>query len=140
MTFSQKLKELRTEKRLTQDQLSEKTGLSHACIAMLEMDKRAPNSSTLIQLADFFECSTDYLLGRSDDFGVISIHSQKEKPASALSQDEQKIINDYRSLPPDLKHRAAAYMEKLVELDAEEQQTHFSTSNNRINGKKATRA
>ena len=57
MKFSQRLKELRAEKGLTQAQLCEKTGLSHGCVAMLEVDKRAPTGSTLVALADVFGLS-----------------------------------------------------------------------------------
>lgn len=92
MVFSQRLKELRAEKGLTQDQLSEKTGLSHGCIAMLEVEKRAPTAATLNVLADFFECSTDYLLGREDDLGNVTVHQASE----ALTMEEQKIIDVLR--------------------------------------------
>ena len=103
MNFSSKLKELRAEKGLTQDQLALKTDLSHGCIAMLETGKRAPTGNTLALLADFFEVSTDYLLGRSDDLGVISISSQKEKPAE-LSPDGKELLDIYNSL--ESEHRA----------------------------------
>ena len=103
MNFSSKLKELRAEKGLTQDQLALKTDLSHGCIAMLETGKRAPTGNTLALLADFFEVSTDYLLGRSDDLGVISISSQKEKNAE-LSPDGKELLDIYNSL--ESEHRA----------------------------------
>ncbi len=107
MTFSQKIKELRTEKGISQDELANATGLSHGCIAMLELGKRAPTGTTLTALADYFEVSTDYLLGRADDLGVISI-STKKNPTSDFSAEEQALIRDYRQLSPDLQEMLQA--------------------------------
>ena len=94
--FAKKLKDLRTERQLTQNELSLKTGLSHGCIAMLEVGKRAPTGSTLILLADALECSVDYLLGREDDFGNITI--QKEKSSVDLTADEKELMDIFKSL------------------------------------------
>ena len=124
MKFSKKLRELREEKNLTQDQLAEKTGLSHGCIAMLEVEKRAPSGITLITLADFFECSIDYLVGRSDDFGNVTIINGTE----SLPASEQTLLVTFRSLPPDLQRRAAAYLAKLGELAEEEKAGTGNTS------------
>lgn len=61
--FSERLKELRLDKNLTQTQLSKETGLSQACIAKLENGSRMPSVDTVIALAKYFKCTTDYLLG-----------------------------------------------------------------------------
>ncbi len=61
--FPERLKDLRIDNNLTQTQLSKETGLSQACIAKLEKGSRTPSVDTLIALAKFFKCTTDYLLG-----------------------------------------------------------------------------
>lgn len=61
MNFSERLRELRAEKDVTQIELAKKTGLSNGCIAMLEINKREPTGNTLIALSNFFECSIDYV-------------------------------------------------------------------------------
>lgn len=114
MIFAQRLKELRTEKGLTQDELSKKTGLSHGCIAMLEIEKRAPTAQTLYIFADFFQVSTDYLLGRSDDFGII----QTAKPQDELTKEERELILDYRALTPALQKMLRATIETWKGSDA----------------------
>ena len=106
MTFAEKSKSLRKEKKLSQIQLAEALNLSKACISMIEIGKNEPTANTLIRYADFFECSTDFLLDREDDLGVISIKT--EKLASALTQDEQNLIEDYRSLAPYLQEMLRA--------------------------------
>ena len=100
MTFAEKSKYLRKEKNLSQVQLAESLNVSKACISMIEIGKNEPTANTLLRYADFFECTTDYLLGREDDFGIISV--QKEK-SSDLSEEELALVKDYRALAPALQ-------------------------------------
>lgn len=60
--FSERLKELRTEKGLSQSTVAKETGLSQNAIAQWENEKRIPNSNAVIALAKFFGVTTDYLL------------------------------------------------------------------------------
>lgn len=62
-TFSERLKELRTEKKLSQDQLAKKVGLTHTAIGLWELGKRVPNLNAVIVLAKFFDVSLDYMAG-----------------------------------------------------------------------------
>ena len=64
--FSERLKELRLEKSLTQVELSKKTGISQAGIAKWETGDRSPSIDCLIALAKFFKVSIDYLVGLED--------------------------------------------------------------------------
>ena len=61
--FAERLKELRNEKSLTQTQLAKATGLSHTAIVYWESEKRVPNANAIVILAEFFNVTTDYLLG-----------------------------------------------------------------------------
>lgn len=65
--FANRLKELRTEKKLTQDKLAEETGLSQAALTNWENGKRVPGATAVITLANYFGVTTDYLLGVSDN-------------------------------------------------------------------------
>ena len=64
--FSKRLKELRTEKNLSQMQLAKATGLSAGAIGFWETEKRIPNALAIITLAKYFNVTTDYLLGITD--------------------------------------------------------------------------
>ena len=66
MTISERLKELRIEKNVSQMQLSMATGLSQSAIARWELGKSEPTASALIILSKFFGESADYLLGLED--------------------------------------------------------------------------
>ena len=112
MTFSEISKTLRKEKGLSQVQLAEALKVSNGCIAMIEIGKNEPTANTLLKYADFFQCSTDYLLGREDDFGNITIKT--EKPAD-LSDEELKIVKQYRSLHAGYKALIENQIKFLVE-------------------------
>ena len=64
--FSKRLKELRTEKNLSQMQLAKATGLSAGAIGFWETEQRIPNALAIITLAKYFGVTTDYLLGVTD--------------------------------------------------------------------------
>lgn len=65
--FGKRLYELRTSRSLNQKQLGEIVGLSHKAISTMESGTRYTTLEKLVQLADYFDVSTDYLLGLSDD-------------------------------------------------------------------------
>lgn len=66
MNFAQRLKELRTEKQLSQMDLARATGISQSAIAKWELSKTEPTASSLIILSEFFGESVDYILGLID--------------------------------------------------------------------------
>ena len=67
VSFSSRLKELRKEKGLSQKALAEAVGMSDTGIQNYELETRTPSATVVIKLADYFDVSTDYLLGRTDD-------------------------------------------------------------------------
>lgn len=66
MVFGEKLKEMRTERDLSQMELAQKTGISQSAIAKWELGKTEPTASAIVTLARFFDESADYLLGLKD--------------------------------------------------------------------------
>lgn len=67
MTCNERIKELRIRKGITQKQLAKEAGLSERGIQNYELGERVPTLQAAIALADFFDVSLDYLVGRSDD-------------------------------------------------------------------------
>lgn len=61
--FAQRLKELRLEQGLSQAALAAATNLSQSAIKQWENQSRIPNAKAVLDLAKFFEVTTDYLLG-----------------------------------------------------------------------------
>ena len=64
--FPERLKNLREEKRLSQSQLAKALNLSQAAISFWEDGLRVPNAQIIILLAQYFEVTSDYLLGLTD--------------------------------------------------------------------------
>ena len=64
MIFSERLKTLRKEKKLTQKELAEQIGISQKSYSHWETGKNEPSLENLIKLADLFEVSLDWLFGR----------------------------------------------------------------------------
>lgn len=67
-----KLRQLRQQEQfsikadLSRKELSRRTGISISMIESIEIGRREPGIKTLIALADYFNVSIDYLVGRSD--------------------------------------------------------------------------
>ena len=66
MTFGEKLKKLRNERQLTQDELAEKIFVTRTAISKWETDKGYPSIDSLKQLSNLFEVSIDDLISDSD--------------------------------------------------------------------------
>ncbi len=64
--FSERLKELRIGRGLTQKELAKETNLSKSAIAFWELNKRTPNAIAIVTLAKYFGVTSDYLLGLSE--------------------------------------------------------------------------
>jgi transcriptional regulator with XRE-family HTH domain len=66
LMFGQRLKELRKEKKLTAKQFGEKFNLAESTISGYETGARKPDIELVRSFANFFEVTSDYLLGISD--------------------------------------------------------------------------
>lgn len=66
MEFQRRIKELRLQKNISQMELAKATGISQSAIAKWELGKTEPTASAIIILAEFFDETTDYLLGVTD--------------------------------------------------------------------------
>ncbi len=64
--FATRLYELRVLRRLTQKELGEAVGLTAKSICTIESGERKTTIDKLIAIADYFDVSIDYLVGRSD--------------------------------------------------------------------------
>ena len=115
MTLGQRLRDLRTQKRMTQQELADSVGIPRSTIGMYEADHRKPRFDELDTLADYFDTSLDYLLGRSDtNYGYPRYDIQIEYPV-----DDYKRLEEYfkRMQTPLMfeGHRAPPSMFKILQ-------------------------
>lgn len=104
-SFGERLKKLREEKELSQEELGKRFNLSQSTIAYYEVNKKQPSQNTLNKMADFFNVSIDYLLGRTDDPNP----PEKKEPSVAYTatltdKDERDIAKRLEEIKKDLEH------------------------------------
>ena len=80
MTFGEKLKKLRTDKSLTQEELAEKLYVTRTAISKWESDRGYPNIDSLKQISKFFSVTVDELLSSGELLTIAEEENrQKEK-------------------------------------------------------------
>lgn len=84
--IGQTIRDLRKEKRVSQTELAKIVGVSQTTVTAWETGKAEPSSSAVSNLADYFNVTTDYLLGRPE--------KKKEKQNVELTDDD--IIMTYQ--------------------------------------------
>ena len=67
MNMHIKIKEIRKLHKFTQKQVSDHLQIAERSYQSIEYGKSKPTIENLIKLADYFDVSTDYLLGRTDN-------------------------------------------------------------------------
>ena len=108
-TFGNRLRDLRERRDLTQREVSSHIGCSCKVLSNYELDKREPDFQTLVKICDFFEVTTDYMLGRTE----VAIH-YKDIP---LSSQSESLLTLYEKLPDEMKYDVIRYT-KLNVLDS----------------------
>ena len=110
--FSENLKDLRKEKNLTQKELAKALSITISTLSHWECDYQEPSFKDLTLLANFFEVSTDYLLGVTGYEESVQINAPR---SPVLKADEKELLNLYRQLSYESKHRLIARAEVMVE-------------------------
>lgn len=123
-TFADRLKNLRQELGYLQKELAAKLEISRSTLGSWESGNRIPELGTAQKLADFFNVSVDYLLGRTDNKTKMSSESPEPKKPKDLLKflDESEVMFDgdtYKLNEEDKKKIKAAL--ELAFWDAKEQ-------------------
>ncbi len=92
--FGETLKELIEENNLDYKTFAAKIGLSASCVTDYMLRDAVPDIDNLTAIADFFNCSTDYLLGREDDNGNLTF---KKRP---LFSEQLKYLMEFFGCKP----------------------------------------
>lgn len=100
-----RLRELRKEKRLNQEEVAKKIGVGRTTYAMYEQGNREPDNDTLSEIADFFGVTTDYLIGRdvprwADKTDIVDLDEMLNSNVNMayggenLTEDEKQRVKD----------------------------------------------
>ena len=99
-----RLKFLREEKGLFQSDIAKILGVSVAAVGFYENEKRDMSPETIIKLAEYFNVSTDYLLGKTDirnpgrqidDVLNEAMIGMSKEDYEALTETQKKQIRDF---------------------------------------------
>ncbi len=102
-----RIKQLRCERNLSQRALAQKIGSSQKAVDLWEKGINEPKADIVISLANVFECTTDYLLGREDDLGNVNVMRE-------LSDDEREFLNLHSMLDKKEREEVADFMRYLI--------------------------
>lgn len=97
-----RLKELRIEKGLTQEELGNQLGLANNTISRYETGSNEPTKfETWQKLADFFNVPVDYLLGISKDSSTLTIDDLNPKEQEAYERITDMLSQEYPQTRPE---------------------------------------
>lgn len=110
MTLGERLKQLRLEKGLTQEQLGKIVGLQKQAIWKYENGNvKNMKASSIKTLAEFFNVSPSYLMGYSDQ------RIEKETTEEILSDGEKIILELFRAIPEGKKQMAIEMLKAALQ-------------------------
>lgn len=121
--FSDRLKSLRKEKDLTGEQLGKIFNVTKTAVSYWESGKNFPGEDMVKKIAEYFEVSTDFLLGKSDIRNPyitegIEVREEQEKYNVAKLDDDISIWfskDEYSDdLPEDVKNSMRDYLRFLL--------------------------
>ena len=92
-----KLYELRTEKGLSQRSIAKILNISQCTYNNWENGKTEPSIAQLIEISKFFDISVDYLIGNSDDSGIINYNK-------VITEYQKSLLDNFSKLPATLQN------------------------------------
>lgn len=104
------LKLLRREYGISQQLLADTLGISQQSVNHYENREIEPDIATLSQMADYFETSIDYIVGRTD----IRRRIERTLPYY-LNDEEGEIVNRYRALTPKQRQCVSQVIDTLMD-------------------------
>jgi len=92
-TLGSRIRLLREEKGLKQKEIGSIIGVKESCVGKYEYDQRRPTPDTINKLADYFQVSSDFLLGRSDiRLPADKIIAEHDEMIADLAEEDRKMI------------------------------------------------
>jgi transcriptional regulator with XRE-family HTH domain len=116
---AQKLKELRIEHKLTQNEVAILLNISRAAYSMYENEKRQLNYEALCKIADYYHVSLDYLFERSASREI----------SSRLNPAEDELLFQYRALDARGKENILDMTKLEYEREEKEKNLQFRQRN-----------
>ena len=94
MDFSKRLKNLRIEKDISQEELAKLLNVSRTSVTNYELGRNEASAQVLNKLSEIFNCSIDYLLGKSDIRNPEKVDFETDKLRIGLSAKDYENITE----------------------------------------------
>lgn len=94
MKYGERIAALREKHSLTQEGLSNKLGITRASLSHYENNRREPDYDTIVSIANLFNVSIDYLIGRTDDPNN-ELDEDVREFVDALELSNEKILEKF---------------------------------------------
>lgn len=111
MTFGERLKQLMDDRHISQRQISKELNIAVTTLNGYANDYREPDFLTLSKLANFFNVSSDYLLGISTVSPMSDVTG---------NHDTQRLLYFYQCLSPEMKSLLIEQAKLLLKFDSPE--------------------
>ena len=92
MSFAETLKTLRKERKTTKREICEKTGIAVRSYQSYESEERTPSIDVLNKIADYYNVTTDFLLGRSERIQIVTDNGLTDSDEEFLKQNQEQLI------------------------------------------------
>lgn len=92
--FCARLKEIRKQRKMTQQDIADKTGIPSTSISHIEAGSRKPSLENFFKLAVVLNVSADYLLGRTDQYSDLGT-DPVAKSIQGLPDSEREMIEKF---------------------------------------------
>ncbi|HEY8391378.1 MAG TPA: helix-turn-helix transcriptional regulator [Capillibacterium sp.] len=105
VTFGARLRALREEQGLYQKDLAEKLNLTQKTISNYENNERFPDQKTLHKIADLFNVSIDFLLGRTEiraPIEIVAAHRNDDPMTELPESARQSVLNFIKQIKKEL--------------------------------------
>ena len=122
MSFAETLKVLRKERKTTKREICEKTGIAVRSYQSYESEERTPSIDVLNKIADYYNVTTDYLLGRSEVSPIISNNGLSVADEEFLKQNQDQLIQ----LLKQKQNEIDKLKKRIEELEAENVDTSIN--------------
>lgn len=114
--LSDRLKSLRTRRKITQSDFAKVIGVARTTYAMYEQGQREPDYATLQKIADYYEVSLDFLVGRENEKST-SNNENEEFEALINDPEADQFYKEFKESPEERRKALLAAWEYLKSLE-----------------------
>lgn len=84
-----RLREMREKYNLSQDTVADRLGITSSSVSLYERGERTPSLQIILKLSYIYNCSVDYLLGKSGD-----VNDRVYIDVTELSEKKRKVLDE----------------------------------------------